>query len=114
MLSYIKQLENQKLEVADKLSQNLMKVMEGLVDVRQSFKNYPKPPPFFGSAIIPGLQRLRNDIEDAEPVYDKLREAFADGDLNEIEQLIDGLLERFFGSKISKTKLPKISLKHDG
>ena len=38
MLGYIKQLENQKSEGADKLSQKLMKVMEGLVDVRQNFK----------------------------------------------------------------------------
>jgi hypothetical protein len=113
MLGYIKRLDMQKSEEADELSQNLMKVMEGLVNVRQSLKKSPKPPPFLASAIVPSLQRIRNDIEDAEIVFDKLNEAFADWDLKEIEQITDGLLERFFGSKNSKTRMPNKSLKHD-
>lgn len=113
MLGYIKRLDMRKSEETDELSQKFIKVMEGLVEVRKGLKEFPRSPPFFSSFTVPGLQRIRNDVEDMEPIFDKLSEAFADWDLKEIESLTNGLLERFFGKKISKTTMPN-SLKHDG
>lgn len=116
MLGYIKKLDMQKPEVTDVLKKNLIKVVDGIIEARRNLRTYPKSSPFFGSDIFTSLQRMRNDIEDAEPVFDKLREAFTDCDLKSIEQITDGLIERFFGSKStkdSKTTMPNGSLKHD-
>ncbi len=99
----IKKLEMTPSEETFELLKDLIKVAEGIGNIRQGIMQLPKTPPIFGSAIMPSLQRTLNDIDDAEPIFDKLSEDIANWDLKEVRQTTDNLLERLFGSDSSKS-----------
>lgn len=97
ILSHIKRLEMKPSEEKVELLKDLIKVAEGIVNVRQSIQKLPKLSPILGSFMIPDLYKIRNQIYDAEPIFDKLIEAIDNGDLMLIRQATDGLIERLFG-----------------
>ena len=102
----IKKLEMTPSEETFELLKDLIKVAEGIGNIRQGIMQLLKTPPIFGSAIMPSLQRTLNDIDDAEPIFDKLSEDIANWDLKEVRQTTDNLLERLFGSDSSKSTSP--------
>ncbi len=94
ILAYIKEVKMKQPEETVELLDNLIKVAEEIVNVRQSLKKIPKLPFISFSAIIPQLHSIRNDIMDAEPIFDKLSKAIIDWDLFEMRECIDGLIKR--------------------
>ena len=88
------------------LQADLIKVAEGIVAIRQSLQEFPKLPLITSSFIIPLMHKIRNDVNDAEPIFDNLNASMAKLDLKKIRLAIDGLLERIVGPDSSKPTLP--------
>ncbi|MEA2096077.1 MAG: hypothetical protein U9P73_05220 [Candidatus Cloacimonadota bacterium] len=94
ILTHIKEIKTKPSEETVELLDDFIKVAEGIVNIRQRLKKFPKLPYIGGSAIIPELHSLRNDIVDAEAIFEKLNEAINNWDLLEMRESINGLLER--------------------
>ena len=94
ILTHIKEVKMEPSEETVKLLNDLIKVAEGIVNIRQRLKKFPKVPFIGGSAIIPELHSIRNDIVDAEAIFDKLNKAVINWDLLEMRESIDGLIKR--------------------
>ena len=97
LLSMIDALRQDNPPEGDSLIGKLVKVARGLVDVREDLRDLRMP--FFvpASLFATNFQRIRDDIEDAEPVFKRLRRAIDERNFAEASQIADGLLERVYG-----------------
>jgi hypothetical protein len=98
ILSHIDKLCRCGTEETCDRSKRLIKVSEGIVQVRKELKGLSRPPLFFVSSRVTELHQIRSEIQDAEPVFDKLNEAISDLDLEKIERITEGLASRLWGS----------------
>ena len=103
IISHIEKLCKCEAEEACERSKKLMKVSEGIVQIRKDLRELSKPPLFFVSSNVTELQQIRSEIQDAEPVFDKLNEAVSDLDFANIEKITKGLIERLWGSSNLET-----------
>ena len=88
-------------EVSD-LVDKLMRVAGGLMDIRQTVEEMKTPPLFLTSVLITSYAPIKSDLDDADPIFERLRAAIQQSNFAEASRLADGLLQRLYGTK-SKT-----------
>jgi hypothetical protein len=81
------------------ITRKLIRIAEGLVDIRQRLKRMESPRLFYTSALVTRFAPIKSEVEDAEPVFDKLRAEIMQSDFSQANLTADGLIQRFYGSK---------------
>jgi hypothetical protein len=114
ILSHIEKLSLYPSEAVCEQCRQLIRVSEGIIEVRRVLKKFPELPLFPSSSALLQLQKARSSIEDAEPVFDRLGQAVSTLNLEEIGRISDGLVERLLGSSNSdELSLPNPLSKKD-
>jgi hypothetical protein len=86
--------DDETLPLVDKL----IRIAEGTVDIRQRLKRLGSPPFFSASHLTVELAPIKHDLDEAEPIFDKLRSTIAESKFSEAHRVADGLIERLYGS----------------
>ena len=86
------------------LYKKLLKIAQGMVKIREELKDHPKRIGYFAPFLITRLSELRHDVNESAPVFESLKDAFDNKDLNKMSGISDGLIERFYGRKSKPVK----------
>ena len=86
------------------LIEKLIQIAEGIVSIRERLKRLGPPPPFSASQLTLKLVPIKHDLDEAEPVFEKLRTTIAESKFSESNRVADGLIQRIYGSKLQKAK----------
>jgi hypothetical protein len=99
LLTLIEELRRFPGDETFAITRKLIRIAEGLVDIRQRLKRMESPPLFYTSAFVTRFAPIKSEVEDAEPVFDKLRSEVMQSDFSHASLTADGLIQRFYGSK---------------
>ena len=80
------------------LIQKLTRMVEELVALRRDFRGL-KNLGIGKTLLLTKITAIKSDLDDADPVFDKLRLEISENDLVKANKTADGLLQRIFGSK---------------
>lgn len=104
VLTMIEELRHLRTnEVAD-LTGKLIRVAQGLVDIRKKLKEMEKPPWFLTSTLITRLAPITSDLDDAEPIFETLLAAIREANFARASVIEDGLVGRIYGCKGQNTE----------
>jgi hypothetical protein len=98
LLTLIEELRRFPGDETFAIIRKLIRIAEGLVDMRQRLKRMEAPPLFYTSELITRFAPIKSEVEDAEPVFDKLRSDIMQSNFSEASLTADGLIQRFYGS----------------
>jgi len=99
MLTMIEEVSRSSTDQATDLTKKLMRIVEGLVDIRKRLKNMEELPPFTVSYCITGLAPIKSELDDADLIFDVLGASIREGKFSEASTAADGLLERLYGAE---------------
>jgi hypothetical protein len=99
MLTMIEEVRRFPPDEATELREKLIRIAEGLVDMRKKMKDMETPPPFTVSYSIIGIAPIKSDLDDADLIFDGLRVSIREGKCSEASRKADGLLGRLYGAE---------------
>ena len=103
LLTLIEELRRFPGDESFTLTKKLICIAEGIIDIRQKLKRMEVPPLFFTSALITRFAPIKSNLDDAEPIFDKLRSEIMQSNFSYAIMTADGLLERVYGSSGKKS-----------
>jgi hypothetical protein len=98
ILTMREELRRFPTDESNSLIQKLLRISEAIWDIRKILKRMETPPPFFASAMITQIAPIKSDLDDAEPIFEKLVGAIRISDMQKADKLANGLIERLCGS----------------
>jgi hypothetical protein len=84
---------------AGELASKLIQVAQGLTEIRESLKRMQIPPRFKAATLISSFAPIKSDLDDADPVFERLRAEVRQSNFGGASQTADGLLQRLYGSQ---------------
>jgi hypothetical protein len=97
LLSMVEELQLIDSTEAHELLRKLLRIMEGLTDMRRKLAELESQPAFGTSLLIGRLSTVVSSVDDTEPVFEQLRVAMRIPDLPKALRVADGLLDRILG-----------------
>jgi hypothetical protein len=98
LLTLIEELRRFPGDESITLIGKLIQIAEGIIDIRRKLKEMEAPPLFFTSALVTRFAPIKSDLDDAEPIFDKLRSDIMESNFSEANKVADGLLVRIYGA----------------
>lgn len=98
MLTVLEEVRRSSKVEATDLSRKIIRVVDGLVDMRKKLMEMETLPRFTASNCIIRLTSIKSSLDDADIIFDKLQASILDGNLSDASSNADGLLERLYGT----------------
>ena len=97
LLTFIEELRRFPGDETVALIQKLVRIAEGVVDMRERLKRMGEPPLLSVSARITRFAPIKSDLDDTEPVFDMLRSEIMQSHFSRASTTADGLVQRLYG-----------------
>src|SRR6185437_1752975 len=99
LLTLIEELNRFPGDETSDLIRKLIRIADGMVNIRQRLKEMKTPPWFYTSVLVTEVAPIKSELDEAEPVFDKLRSEIMGSHFPRASLTADGLIQRLYGSE---------------
>ena len=94
-LDIVDHIENiNNIEENYNIIKDLKTIAEKINYLRGKVEKFYKPSNLLGSRIIPKLYSIKNQLNDMEPVFNRLKQSVDEGNMEYVRNNVDGLIKR--------------------